>query len=98
MKRCPECRRDYTDETLNFCLDDGAALLDGPASADDPATALMPGGISSSGRTTAERETKIYSSGDFISNEVKQHKFRAVLLTVAAALVLTGFGYGLYKF
>lgn len=26
MKRCPECRRDYTDETLNFCLDDGTPL------------------------------------------------------------------------
>ena len=26
MKRCPECRRDYDDETLNFCLDDGAWL------------------------------------------------------------------------
>jgi TolB-like protein len=24
--------RDYADETLNFCLDDGSALLDGPAS------------------------------------------------------------------
>src|SRR5512144_1646238 len=31
MKRCPECRRDYTDETLNFCLDDGTPLVDGPA-------------------------------------------------------------------
>lgn len=31
MKRCPECRRDYTDGSLNFCLDDGARLLDGPA-------------------------------------------------------------------
>ncbi len=41
MKRCPECRRDYTDETLNFCLDDGAALLDGPASVDEPATAML---------------------------------------------------------
>src|SRR5262245_43432154 len=41
MKRCPECRRDYTDETLNFCLDDGAPLLDGPASMDEPATAFM---------------------------------------------------------
>ena len=27
--------RGYTDETLNFCLDDGAALLDGPASRSD---------------------------------------------------------------
>jgi TolB-like protein len=31
MKRCPECRRDYYDDTLSFCLDDGAALLEGPA-------------------------------------------------------------------
>ncbi len=32
MKRCPQCRRDYYDETLLFCLDDGNALLDGPTS------------------------------------------------------------------
>ncbi|MEP6787094.1 MAG: tetratricopeptide repeat protein [Acidobacteriota bacterium] len=31
MKRCPECRRDYYDDTLLYCLDDGNALLDGPA-------------------------------------------------------------------
>jgi adenylate cyclase len=43
MKRCPECRRDYTDETLNFCLDDGSALLQGPANADEPATAIFIG-------------------------------------------------------
>lgn len=34
--------RDYGDETLNFCLDDGAALLDGPASPGDDATAILP--------------------------------------------------------
>lgn len=47
MKRCPECRRDYYDDTLLYCLDDGNALLDGPASgsrvADEPETALLPG-------------------------------------------------------
>jgi TolB-like protein/Tfp pilus assembly protein PilF len=32
MKRCPECRRDYYDDTLLYCLDDGNALLGGPAS------------------------------------------------------------------
>ena len=32
MKRCPECRRDYYDETLLYCLDDGNVLLDGPSS------------------------------------------------------------------
>lgn len=32
MKRCPECRRDYYDDSLLYCLDDGSMLLDGPAS------------------------------------------------------------------
>ena len=31
MKQCPACNRKYSDETLNFCLDDGAALIYGPA-------------------------------------------------------------------
>src|SRR5690349_20868013 len=44
MKRCPECRRDYYDDSLLYCLDDGTALLDGPASlptADEPRTAIL---------------------------------------------------------
>jgi TolB-like protein/Tfp pilus assembly protein PilF len=41
MKRCPKCRRDYYDETLLYCLDDGERLLDGPVSTDEPATAIM---------------------------------------------------------
>jgi adenylate cyclase len=47
MKRCPECRRDYFDDSLLYCLDDGSALLDGPASVDEPATAILsePGAI-----------------------------------------------------
>jgi TolB-like protein len=40
MKRCPECRREY-DNTMMFCLDDGAELLYGPASgrSEPPASA-----------------------------------------------------------
>ena len=34
MKRCPECRRDYYDDTLLYCLDDGNALLEGPSPAE----------------------------------------------------------------
>src|SRR5688500_18143688 len=41
MKRCPECRRDYYDGTLLYCLDDGNALLEGPMSAEEPATAIL---------------------------------------------------------
>lgn len=42
MKRCPKCNREY-DNTLSFCLDDGAELLYGPALNDDPSTAVLPG-------------------------------------------------------
>src|SRR5436190_16651307 len=34
MKSCPLCHRTYLDETLNFCLDDGSGLLEGPATAE----------------------------------------------------------------
>ena len=40
MKRCPECRRDYYDDTLSYCLADGAALVYG-LSDDEPATAIL---------------------------------------------------------
>ena len=43
MKRCPECRRDYYDDSLLYCLDDGTALLEGPASGDEAATAILRG-------------------------------------------------------
>jgi TolB-like protein/Tfp pilus assembly protein PilF len=41
MKRCPSCRRDYYDDSLLYCLDDGSALLEGPASGGEPATAIL---------------------------------------------------------
>jgi TolB-like protein len=41
MKRCPECRRDYYDDSLLYCLDDGAALLTGPGTSDQ-ITAVLP--------------------------------------------------------
>ena len=40
MKRCPECRRDYYDDTLSFCLNDGTELVYG-LSPDEPATAIL---------------------------------------------------------
>ncbi len=40
MKRCPECRRDYYDDTLSFCLEDGTPLVYG-VPADEPVTAIL---------------------------------------------------------
>ncbi|HVF46161.1 MAG TPA: tetratricopeptide repeat protein [Pyrinomonadaceae bacterium] len=61
MKRCPECRRDYYDDTLLYCLDDGNALLEGPASMDEPATAILsePGAVAT-GFHAGEAKTKVF--------------------------------------
>ncbi len=40
MKKCPKCSREY-DNTMMFCLDDGAELLYGLASADEVATVIL---------------------------------------------------------
>ena len=34
MKRCPKCRQSYTDDSLMYCLDDGAVLVDGSTHAE----------------------------------------------------------------
>ena len=57
MKRCPQCRRDYYDETLLYCLDDGTQLLDGPGSMDEPATAVYPDVHSTEGEHTRTFES-----------------------------------------
>src|SRR4026209_1539069 len=41
MKRCPKCKRNYDDDSLRFCLDDGTPLFDARDSS-APATEIMP--------------------------------------------------------
>ena len=60
MKRCPECRRDYYDDTLLYCLEDGNALVQGSVpSPDDPATAILsvPGAVAT-GDSAGEAATR----------------------------------------
>lgn len=45
MKRCPQCLRDYFDDTLSFCLEDGSTLihgLSGVHSSDAPPNSFEP--------------------------------------------------------
>jgi len=63
MKRCPECLRDFYDDSLSYCLDDGAVLLDGPQSRDEPPTAVFGG--------TLEPATKVFSTPEEKSDPAK---------------------------
>ena len=55
MKKCPHCRRTYSDESLKYCLDDGSILLDGPGTRDDPTEILH-------GFEPSERATRIHNA------------------------------------
>src|SRR5688572_3108232 len=98
MKRCPECRRNYTDESLNFCLDDGARLVDGPA-ADEAGTAILSEaqavgtGFSSSESPTVQFQPPASAKGSHRS----KRKFLAAA-SAALLLVIGGIGFAVYEY
>jgi hypothetical protein len=67
MKLCPTCQRRYTDETLNFCLEDGAPLTSvadgGPAetlaldAGEPPPTEILPPGFAPTVRAHQPQST-----------------------------------------
>ena len=101
MKRCPECRRDYYDDTLLYCLDDGNVLLDGPGGG--AITAFLPQGEVPSEAATkqldpaddpvpSKRETAADASSKF---SARRNKLPAIALAVV--VVILGV-VGIYKY
>ncbi|PYS98387.1 MAG: hypothetical protein DMF63_16000 [Acidobacteria bacterium] len=93
MKRCPECRRDFYDDSLIFCLDDGTRLLDGPPSVDGPATALLhltPSSAEAETRAQIDiiNPTAVLSSPDLTSKKIDK---RLLAAPVIAVLLIAGF-------
>ena len=71
MKRCPECRRDYYDDTLSFCLEDGTPLVQGSVpvrqiSDDEPPTAILsePGAVATGFRGGEEKTRQHINTTD----------------------------------
>lgn len=100
--------RDYYDETLLYCLDDGSALLDGPASADPQATAIMsePKSVRS-GASLGETATRIlrepshdFELDDDDSHRSRRHDSKRTSLTIGAVgiLLVTVLGIGSYLY
>lgn len=94
MKRCPKCGRDYNDDTLSFCLDDGSDLLFGPSS-EEPATAIFSNTISGAGR--APRDTS--ADHDLDRPRGRQNSRSNSFIAGAVAVVLIcALGLGSYFF
>ncbi len=101
MKRCPECRRDYYDDSLSFCLDDGTALLEGPSSVNEPATAILhatsaPGDAPTQAQIHMTGQTAVLQTGtDEVAVQESpgfDKRLLAVPLLLAIA-ILSFFGY-----
>ncbi len=102
MKRCPECRRDYYDDTLAFCLEDGTALLQGSVpSPDEPQTAILHSTAPSAEAATRAQihttgQTAVLPTGS-VNSPPQRRGFNRRLLAaplLAASVALAGyFGY-----
>src|SRR5688572_2041089 len=96
MKCCPKCRRDYYDETLFYCLEDGVALVQGPVVVDEPATAILhstaaPGEAAKRAQIHTTEKTASFPSE---TTEVPKSAFDKRLLLapfLLAIIVVTGF-------
>jgi cytoskeletal protein RodZ len=75
MKRCPSCRRRYSDDSLNFCLDDGSTLFAEP---DSEPTLIAP--------TVAAPLTPARITSSPSQSPTSSHRW--VLLTVIVLLVV----------
>src|SRR3982751_1299508 len=93
MKRCPECRRDYYDDSLSFCLDDGTRLLEGPGSS-EPATKILP-------QLDTPTRPRVDVAHGYLPDErtrfigrIKELEECRALLRRSRMLTVTGFGGG----
>ncbi|MFZ1700613.1 MAG: hypothetical protein WAU71_07325 [Pyrinomonadaceae bacterium] len=104
MKRCPECRRDYYDDTLLYCLEDGVPLVQGAVAApqdaaDEPATAILhettpPAEAPTRAQIRTTEQTAVLPSGIGATAKKSLDK-RLLLAPVALAVIVLGgyFGY-----
>ena len=104
MKQCPECNRVYDDETLKFCLDDGAVLVYGPA---EPKTVILDSDIPSEKRTllfdppeATHQPVQHRAEAELpsVTNDESNGKRNGVIAAVAGVILVTILGVGSYMF
>jgi hypothetical protein len=87
MKECPRCSRVYKDESLRFCLDDGAALVS-EASAAQPTIRIHPQ------PTRSAKATEVLP-GSRLTPQPQQQSMIPWLVTGVALLLVAVMGIGI---
>ena len=92
MKQCPRCNRTYTDETLNFCLDDGSTLANDP---DESRTAILP-----AKPLNEDEATRLFDGVPTGTDVRRRHKVasnrNSLIAGVFGILLVTTLGVGSY--
>jgi TolB-like protein len=94
MKRCPECRKDYLDDTLLYCLDDGVALVQGVVG--EQATVILSEPLAVLGGHTADA-TAIPRSEDTTQTGSQRFDKRMFLAPLGLAVLILG-GFLAYRY
>ncbi len=94
MKRCPKCRRDYYDDSLIYCLDDGASLVDGPSAGGNPSEnpTKIHGLEADKEPATVIMDRPVSEAGDTRSSK------RWFVLAAAVAIIVTASASAIYYF
>src|SRR6266478_1543503 len=87
MKRCPKCNRKYKDDTLKFCLEDGATLSVA-AHADPPATEIIPRGGPTLKPAANPTIPSYPNAGDFRPSQSEVRATNPILTAGVIAIVL----------
>ena len=90
MKKCPQCKRTYTDESFDYCLDDGEVLVYGPGGDSDAETLVLKAAAKS------EDVTRIQdANAPTGATAVRQWKVPAII--AVASIVVLAIGFVTYK-
>lgn len=93
MKNCPSCGTQYSDDSLQFCLQDGTPLAQAYFEPEQ-VTRVRTGGQQSDPRFMESQVTKVGSFGSQIQEKPSSNTWKTVLavgLTAFAMLILFGF-------
>ena len=98
MKRCPECRKDYVDDSLLYCLDDGTPLVQGVVG--EPQTAILhstepQGEAATRAQIFTTDQTAVLPSGIADVQTSRAFDKRLLLAPIALTVIVLGgfFGY-----
>src|SRR5258708_5026840 len=88
MKRCPKCNRKYEDDTLKFCLEDGATLSAAARDSDPPATEILPRAQPTIKSSAGSTIPSYPNAGDFRPSQSEARASNPILTAGVVAIVL----------